>query len=371
MLFRMCILVGGIFKETSLFHQTTVFGSGQLQNYNCDDSCGVHLIKTIIFAPMIYALIAALLFAVMLLYFRIADRYNIIDKPNERSSHTRLTIRGGGVVFYVGALVWFIWSGGAYPFFFAGLTLITLISFLDDVLTLSNRLRIGIHLISVLLLFAEVRLFDYAWYIIPIALVLVIGTINAYNFMDGINGITAMYSFAVLLLLWLANRDLGFIDDRLLYCTAIANGVFAFFNFRQRAKCFAGDVGSVSVSFILIFATLGLILTTGNPIYILFFAVYGVDSVLTIIYRLFRRENIFKAHRTHLYQYLANEAKGNRLVISACYGVLQVGVGVLVLYTSDFPIDTQYSVVSCILLLLSLAYVGIRRYVLGGKLKTA
>ncbi|MBK1442021.1 glycosyltransferase family 4 protein [Parapedobacter sp. ISTM3] len=318
---------------------------------------------------MIYACIAASLFVSILLYFRIADRYNIIDKPNERSSHTQVTIRGGGVVFYLGVLAWFVWSGGAHPLFFAGLTLITLISFLDDVLTLSNRLRISIHLIAVLLLFADVLLFDYSWYLILLALVLVIGTINAYNFMDGINGITASYSFAVLLLLWLVNRDVGFIDDRLLYCTAIANGVFAFFNFRKRAKCFAGDVGSVSMSFVLIFATLSLILATGNLIYIMFFAVYGVDSVLTIIHRLFKRENIFKAHRTHLYQYLANEGGGNRLVIAACYGVLQVGVGVLIMIATDYSFDVQYKVGVCVLALLILAYIGIRRYILGGLLK--
>src|SRR5690606_37421728 len=293
---------------------------------------------------MLYVLIAILLFAAMLVYFRIADRYNIIDRPNKRSSHTQLTIRGGGVVFYLGALAWFIWSGAAYPYFFAGLTMITLISFLDDVLTLSNRTRISIHLLSVVLLFLEVGLFAYAWWIVAIAIVLVIGTINAYNFMDGINGITSMYSFAVLLLLWLANREEGFVDNRLLYCTAIANGVFAFFNFRQRAKCFAGDVGSVGMSFILIFATLNLILTTGNLIYILFFAVYGVDSVMTIIFRLLRRENIFKAHRSHLYQYLANEAKGNRLVIAVCYGVLQIGIGALIISSASHPAETQIKV---------------------------
>lgn len=318
---------------------------------------------------MFYALIAILLFAAMLVYFRIADRYNIVDKPNERSSHTKLTIRGGGIVFYLGVLAWFIWSGAAYPYFFAGLTLITLISFLDDVLTLSNRIRISVHLLSALLLFVEVQLFDHVWWIVPIALILVIGTINAYNFMDGINGITAMYSFAVLLLLWLANREIRFVDDRLLYCTAIANGVFTFFNFRQRAKCFAGDVGSVSMCFILLFATLTLTLTTGNPIFILFFAVYGVDSVITIIFRLLRRENIFKAHRTHLYQYLANEAKGNRLIIASCYGVLQVGIGMLVLVTAKHPAETQLGVAVCILTLLTMAYVGIRRYMLVSQLK--
>ncbi len=318
---------------------------------------------------MIYAIITTLLFLAMIAYFRIANRYKIIDKPNKRSSHTTLIIRGGGIIFYLGVLAWFIWSRANSPYFFAGLTLITLISFLDDILTLSNRIRIGIHLLSVILLFLEVQLFDLAWWLVPLALLLVIGTINAYNFMDGINGITVAYSFAVLYLLWVTNQDVKFIDNRLLYCTAIANGVFAFFNFRQQARCFAGDVGSVCMSFILIFATLSLILKTSSPIYILFFAVYGVDSVLTIIYRLFRRENIFKPHRTHLYQYMANEAKGNRLVISTCYGVLQVGIGWLILASVTQPPNVQVGVVVCILFLLSGLYLGIRRYILAGLLK--
>lgn len=313
---------------------------------------------------MVYGLITILLFAGMLGYFRLADRYNIIDKPNERSSHTRVTIRGGGVVFYLGALAWFIWSGGAYPYFFAGLTAIMLISFLDDMLTLSNRVRISVHLVAVLLLFMETGLFSQPWFVIPIALVLVIGTINAYNFMDGINGITASYSFAVLLLLWLANRDVGFVDERLLYCTMLANGVFAFFNFRHQARCFAGDVGSVGMSFILIFGMISVILATGNPIYILFLAVYGVDSVLTILHRLMKKENIFEAHRSHLYQYLANEAGGNRLLISYTYGLLQACVGLLVFALLTYPPAVQLWGSIAILAALALIYILLKRYLL-------
>lgn len=319
---------------------------------------------------MIYTLLAIFFFAVMQVYFRLAGRLNIVDRPNQRSSHTKVTIRGGGIIFYLSSLAWFIWSGAVFPYFFAGLTLIMLVSFLDDIFTLSNRIRISIHLISVILLFIEVRLLDFAWWVVPVSLILVIGIINAYNFMDGINGITAMYSFAVLLLLWQANREIDFIDDRFLYCTAVANGVFAFFNFRQRAKCFAGDVGSVGVSFILLFATLKLILRTESLIYIMFFAVYGVDTVLTIIFRLLQRENIFKAHRKHLYQYLANEARGNRLVIATCYGVLQVGIGVLALTASTHPADTQFGVALCIVILLTGLYIGIRQYIFTARLET-
>jgi hypothetical protein len=82
---------------------------------------------------LIYLFAFILLFALMLVYFRIADRFNIIDKPNDRSSHRHITLRGGGVVFYFGVLLWFLWSGFVYPWFFAGLTLIALISFTDDV----------------------------------------------------------------------------------------------------------------------------------------------------------------------------------------------------------------------------------------------
>lgn len=313
---------------------------------------------------MIYSLITIFLFIAELLYFRIADRYNIIDKPNQRSSHTQVTIRGGGVVFYLGALTWFIWSGLSYPWFFLGLTAITVISFLDDALTLSNRLRITVHLGAVLLMCYQLGLFALPWYVLPIAIILIIGTINAYNFMDGINGITAMYSFAVLFLLWVVNREEAFIDERLLYTVALANGVFAFFNFRHKAKCFAGDVGSVCMSFILLFALIILILQTGNLIYILFLAVYGVDTVLTIIHRLIKRENIFEAHRSHLYQYLANEAKGNRLVISSGYGLLQVLIGLSVIEVSGWNSSIQWLYVGIILGGLAILYVCWKGYVL-------
>ena len=57
---------------------------------------------------MYYLIILVLLFLAELFYFHIADKYNIIDKPNERSSHTRITLRGGGIIFYLGALAYFL-----------------------------------------------------------------------------------------------------------------------------------------------------------------------------------------------------------------------------------------------------------------------
>ena len=290
---------------------------------------------------MQYLIIIIALFVLELLYFKIADKYNIIDKPNERSSHTQITLRGGGVIFYIGALLYFLVSGFEYPYFFLGLTLITLISFLDDILTLSNKLRLLIQLVSMILMFYQVGMFEMAWWVVPIALIVSVGTINAYNFMDGINGITVSNSLAVLVLLAIANQNTPFINSEFLYYIILSVIVFGFFNFRNKAKAFAGDVGSVAIAFIILFLLAKLIITTQNVIYILFLLIYGLDAVWTIIRRLFRKENIFEAHRSHLYQFYANENKTNRLIIAAIYGVLQLLVGFFVLYTSSLSLEYQ------------------------------
>ncbi|MFD2598070.1 glycosyltransferase family 4 protein [Sphingobacterium corticis] len=313
---------------------------------------------------MIYILLLIAFIVFELLYFRVADRYNIIDKPNERSSHTDVTLRGGGIVFYFSALVYFVVSDFANPWFFIGLTLMTLVSFADDILTLSNKLRLLVHFTAVLLMAYELQLFDLSWIYLPIAFVVVVGVINAYNFMDGINGITAAYSLSVASLLWLANQKIAFIDPDFLLYTVLGILAFSIFNFRMKAKCFAGDVGSVSIAYILLFALGILILQTGNLLYILFLSVYGLDAVWTIIRRLFKRENIFKAHRSHLYQYLANEAKVNKLVVSGLYAILQFVVGLIVLYVADLEAHVQLRFAICLLIMLSALYLYFKSFII-------
>ncbi len=284
-----------------------------------------------------YLIILALLLVLELLYFKVANKYNIIDKPNERSSHTRITLRGGGVVFYFGILLYFLFFDFSYPWFFIGLTLITVISFADDVRSVPNRIRLGTHIIAMLLLFYELGLFSGVplWYIL-VALIFCTGIINAYNFMDGINGITGGYSLVVLLSLIYINRmEVTFIDHAFLYVAFLAVLVFNLFNFRTKAKCFAGDVGAVSIAFILVFAIGKLILLSGDFAYILLLAVYGVDSILTILHRLLLKENIFQPHRKHVYQLLANELKVKHVVVSGAYSILQLLIAVGLIYLND------------------------------------
>lgn len=287
---------------------------------------------------MIYIVFFIILLLVELAYFRLADRLNIIDKPNERSSHSRLTLRGGGIVFYLGALLYWLWFGLAYPWFLAGLLLITIVSMVDDIRSVPNRIRLFFHFTAMLLLFTEWGLFvGLPWWYAVVALVLCTGIINAYNFMDGINGITGGYSLVLLLTLAYINLELvPFIDQAFLYTVVLSVLVFNFFNFRKKARCFAGDVGSVSIAFIILFALGCLMLKTGDLSYIVLLAVYGVDSVLTIIHRMILRENIFKAHRKHAYQIMSNELNVPHLYVAAMYMSIQllVNIGFLIVASS-------------------------------------
>ncbi len=273
-----------------------------------------------------------ILFAIELLYFKIADHYNIIDKPNHRSSHTAITIRGGGVIFPIALLLYSVVTGFSYPYFLTGLLVISFISFLDDIKELSSKIRIVFHLVAVALIFLQVGMFLFAFYWILLGLIFVIGTINAINFMDGINGITGGYGLITLLTLYYINlRVVNFTDGSVLLISIVSVLVFDFFNFRKKAKCFAGDVGSVSLAFIIVFFLLQLIIKTGNPAYLLLLLLYGLDTATTIVFRLIRRENIFKAHRSHFYQYLVNEKKQPHLLVATLYLFFQGIINILLI----------------------------------------
>ena len=273
---------------------------------------------------MYYIIILVLLFVAELFYFRVADQCNIIDKPNERSSHSRITLRGGGIIFYFGALAYFLSNHWEYPWFMLALTLITFISFVDDIRSTSQGLRLVFHFSAMALMFYQWGLYSLSWWWIVIALIICTGIINAYNFMDGINGITGGYSLVILGALAYINSEITtFVEPALINTVLCSVLVFCFFNFRKKAKCFAGDVGSVSIAFILLFLIGKLILTTGDFSWIILLVVYGVDSVLTIIHRLMLHENIGLPHRKHMYQLMANELKIPHVGVSLIYMAAQ------------------------------------------------
>lgn len=288
---------------------------------------------------MYYLIILVLLFLAELFYFRIADKCNIIDKPNERSSHTRITLRGGGIIFYFGVLAYFLTSHFEYPWFMLALTLITFISFVDDIRSTSQILRLVFHFSAMALMFYQWGLFSLPWWTLFVALIVCTGIINAYNFMDGINGITGGYSLVVLVALAYINEAVvPFVEQDFILTVLCSVFVFNFFNFRKRAKCFAGDVGSVCIAFVLLFFIGKLVIRTEDFSWIILLAVYGVDSVLTIIHRLMLHENIGLPHRKHLYQIMANELKIPHVVVSSVYMLVQalVIVGYFYFYSYGY-----------------------------------
>ena len=282
---------------------------------------------------MAYFLIFIFLIIVLIFYVRIAKYFSIVDKPNVRSSHFKVTVRGGGIIFPIAAFAWFFLSGFEYPKFFLGLMIISFISFWDDVWPLPIYIRLIFQFACVFLLFLEIGFDLFPWWCLIIYIVAAIGTINAFNFMDGINGITATYSLSVISGLWLINTyQSQFIENDFLNFISISLVVFCIFNLRKNAITFAGDVGSISISFILVFMLALLIQKTGNFIFLILISVYGIDSILTIIYRIWIKENIFAPHRKHLYQILANELNISHVVVALIYSILQLLICIVIFF---------------------------------------
>ena len=306
-----------------------------------------------------YLIIVVLLLAAELLYFRIADKCNIIDKPNQRSSHTTIVLRGGGIIFAISILVWMAWqmvlgNWGAvqeYLPFIIGLLLICGISFWDDIHSLPDSVRLVVQFVATGLMFWGLMgqgawFMELAWYwkvvIGLVALIVFVGATDVINFMDGINGITAGYSLAVLVPLLLANKmpdqvghDIGgFIEESFLLVAIIGVLVFSIFNFRPKgkAKCFAGDVGSIGIAFIMLFAIGRLIMQTGDVTWMVFLLVYGVDGCCTILHRIMLHENLGEAHRKHAYQLMANELGWSHVVVSLLYFGLQLVISLVMIY---------------------------------------
>ena len=282
-----------------------------------------------------YILIFILLLIAEIVYFHIADKYNIIDKPNQRSSHTTIVLRGGGIIFLIGAWVWSLFFGFDYPWFLAGLTLVAGVSFVDDIRSLPDSVRLVAQFAAAAMAFYQLDILHWEmWWIVLVALIVYVGATNVINFMDGINGITAGYALAVLLPLAALNEDDKYVAQSLIFTTIIAAIVFCVFNFRPKgkAKCFAGDVGSIGIAFIMLFLLGNVIIKTEDITWLIFLLVYGVDGCLTIIHRIMLHENLGEAHRKHAYQIMANELKIGHVKVTLLYMAMQLAVSLGFVY---------------------------------------
>jgi UDP-GlcNAc:undecaprenyl-phosphate GlcNAc-1-phosphate transferase len=313
---------------------------------------------------MKYFIVVVLLFFIELLYFKFAQRFRIVDKPNERSSHTGEVVRGGGVIFALSVLCFEVYFGFPHPYFLSGLILISFISFVDDIYSLPNRVRLMVHFLAIGLMFFDTTLIYAPFYWVLLFAVLFTGFINAFNFMDGINGITGVYGLVTIVSLGVINEIyVPFINTDLIIFLAIGIVIFNYFNFRVKARSFAGDVGSISLPLIISFLMIKLYIQCNSPIILLLLTIYGVDSVNTILKRVLRKENIFMPHRSHLYQILVHNRGMGHLQVSVLYGMLQLAINFIVLMFLFQDLSKQWLLIISILSLLSATYwLLIRKY---------
>jgi len=184
-----------------------------------------------------------------LAYFYIAKKFHIGDSVTARSSHKTYQLTGGGIIFIIAALLYCFWYSNQLTRFnlmMVGALSLSIISFIDDIKNSSPILRLIIQSIVIIITFY----YNITWGYFDIFLVVLIcglGFINAYNFMDGINGITASYSLVILstMLYYTFVIPHFNVPQQFIIVLIIAISIFAFFNFRKKAVCFAGDVGSI------------------------------------------------------------------------------------------------------------------------------
>lgn len=309
---------------------------------------------------MNYFLIFFILLILEIFYFKIASKFNIIDKPNERSSHTSVVLRGGGGIFLLGAWVWSFFYGFHYPWFLVGLTLVAGVSFIDDIRSLPDSLRLVVQFVAAAMAFYQLDILHIElWWVILLALIVYVGITNVINFMDGINGITAGYALAVLFPLMLLNAKEDFVESSLIEVSIISVLVFCLFNFRPKgkAKCFAGDVGSIGIAFILLFILGKVILQTEDVTYLILLVVYGIDACLTMIHRMMLHENLGEAHRKHAYQIMANELKIGHVKVASFYMVLQLVISLFFIYGVPDTFLAHWIYLVIVVVALAIAYV--------------
>ncbi|MBF4470282.1 UDP-GlcNAc--UDP-phosphate GlcNAc-1-phosphate transferase [Flavobacterium sp. HJJ] len=309
---------------------------------------------------MIYIALLFLFIGIELIYFKAADYFNIIDKPNSRSSHTSITLRGGGIIFPIAVLTAYLLEYVSLSITLA-VVLVAIVSFIDDIKPLSQLPRFVSHAVAMSLVFYDLGLFTQPIWILPIIFILLIGWVNAFNFMDGINGITVLYALVAILSFSFLEVNKGSLP--LLITMALSCFVFGFFNVRKKARTFAGDVGSISMALFLGYFMLKTVLDSGQIGYVLFLSVYGIDAMITIFIRLKKKENIFQPHRSHLYQYLANELEYSHITVSILYSGIQLLINILLFYLQQIG-ELSLPIIISFLLFQTLFYLWIRNRVI-------
>ena len=306
------------------------------------------------FGTMYYIIATITVIALELAYFLIAKKFNIVDRPNERSSHHKPVLLGAGIIFYLAMLFYSLTHGMAFPYFLIGLSALAIVSYVDDLHPLPSWLRLFAQLAAVFVCFwADINAIEI-WQLILFVIVFA-GILNIYNFMDGINGMLAAYSLVLVGTFgYIALFMQRFIDLEFLVTLLIAILVFGFFNFRTKARCFSGDVGSICMGLITLFLLVRYTNADSEPgmnvSRLCFIIVFLADGLLTIAKRFLSGRNILAAHREHAYETMVNELHIPHLLVSGGYALLQLIINIGYLTVTD---KNLYTLIVAVLLVMA------------------
>jgi UDP-N-acetylmuramyl pentapeptide phosphotransferase/UDP-N-acetylglucosamine-1-phosphate transferase len=299
-----------------------------------------------------YLIVFLLLLLVGLVYYRLAFKFGIVDRPNSRSSHVHATVRGGGILFPFAVIFWWMSVDFLHTWMVLGLVWVAAVSLLDDMFSLSRKLRFAVQFLALTMAFYDLGVFDQTnWLLLPILYFVSLGIINAINFMDGINGISGLYALVFFGSILAVQVYMPIFEESLIRYIILSILVFLLFNLRKKALMFAGDIGSISIAYLMIYFLVQWYIAGHSWTIILLLMVYGIDVFLTMAQRIINRENITQPHRSHFYQLLVNQASYPHVVIALIYAILQ---GVLNFVLFIFPQSVPDSWVASTILLTSM-----------------
>jgi len=265
---------------------------------------------------------------------RYTRKLSSLDKPNERSSHTVPTPRGGGIAIVatstlgvlIAAVLGAIETAVALALIGGGLA-VAAVGFADDHRGVSTKVRLSVHVGAALwALFvldvspmlrvgAESIELNGFWY--PVSALSIVWALNLFNFMDGIDGIAASEAIFIAMAGSLLAIPMGVAFGVSLAAAMLAGSCLGFLNWNwPPARIFMGDVGSGYLGYTI--AILALNSAVDNPIAIWVWLALGgafiIDATITLVRRLLRKERVYEAHREHAYQWLARRWDSHRLV---------------------------------------------------------
>ena len=256
------------------------------------------------------------------IFYRYNNIPNLVDVPNSRSSHASPTLKGGGVVimftfiaFLMGLYYLDILSSKIYLDLVMCSCVIGLVGFMDDIKEVNPRIRLVIHFLTAAIGLYLLNGFKEVLFLGDtvnlgllgnvLAMIYIVWFLNLYNFMDGIDGIASLQAITVcgafaFINFWIfPSFDLWKVS--LLFTSCILG--FLYWNF-PKAKIFLGDTGSGFIGFFL--ALFSIEASNNQPVllwvFLILMSVFLVDATLTLFYRIYNNEVIFKAHSSHAYQ---------------------------------------------------------------------